>query len=265
MTALASWYKAHGRHDLAWRNTTDRWAVLVSEVMLAQTQVARIEVAWPPFMQQFPTACSMSQATPGDVIAAWGRLGYPRRARRLWEAARVIAEHGWPHADTSLPGVGPYTAGALRAQVDDDANAIGIDVNLRRVAQRVAGRRLCDIEAGDICTQIAAPLEGRTRFLALMDLGALQCTPRNPACDGCPLHAVCTTRGPLADEVRKRQAPYKGSLRQHRGDILAKLRDTTTINAAAFDDSSQTREALQSLVDDQLVEISNGNVSLARA
>src|SRR5438128_7396265 len=93
---LARWYVAGGRHDLPWRATRDPWAILVSEVMLQQTQVARVLAAWPGFIKRFPTAAEMAAAPLGAVIAAWDRLGYPRRARRLWEAAAIIARDGWP-------------------------------------------------------------------------------------------------------------------------------------------------------------------------
>src|SRR6478609_312082 len=93
---LARWYAANGRHGLPWRHTRDRWAVLVSEVMLQQTQVARVRDAWPDFIERFPTPGVMADATAGEVIAEWGRLGYPRRARRLWEAATRIDADGWP-------------------------------------------------------------------------------------------------------------------------------------------------------------------------
>ena len=108
--ALRHWYQDHGRHDLAWRQTRDRWAVLVSEVMLAQTQVGRVAAVWPSFMERFPTPGAMAASSPGDVIVAWGNLGYPRRARRLWEAAGIVAATGWPDDLAALPGVGRYTA-----------------------------------------------------------------------------------------------------------------------------------------------------------
>ncbi len=104
--ALARWYRRNGRHDLPWRATRDRWPILVSEVMLHQTQVPRVRAVFDEFMAQFPTPAAMANATAADVIRAWGRLGYPRRARRLWEAAVVIAEHGWPDDLRALPGVG---------------------------------------------------------------------------------------------------------------------------------------------------------------
>ena len=258
MNHLASWYRQHGRHSLPWRNTTDRWAVLVSEVMLAQTQVQRVAIAWPVFMHQFPTVAATAASSPADVITAWGRLGYPRRARRLWDTAVIVDTHGWPDNYCDLPGVGPYTAGALAAQVDNRADAIGIDVNIRRVVQRIAGKILNDTDARTAAVAIAAPMVGRNRLLALMDIGATICTPRDPLCAQCPLHTSCTTQHPLESESRSRQAPYKGSLREKRGAILAVLREHGVAPSANFDAT-----AVQSLVHDQLVSQRNGMITLA--
>jgi len=143
MTALAVWYRRHGRHDLPWRTTRDRWSILVSEVMLQQTQISRVLPVWSDFMARFPTPEAMAGLGPGEVIRAWGRLGYPRRARRLWEAACVLSEHGWPADLRSLPGVGRYTAGAVAAQAED-ADVPAVDANIRRVVERHGGRRLGD-------------------------------------------------------------------------------------------------------------------------
>lgn len=257
MSTLTRWYERHGRHDLAWRATRDRWEVLVSEVMLAQTQVARVAEAWPRFLARFPTPSVAAAAGPGALIEEWGRLGYPRRARRLWEAAVVVDEHGWPDDLRTLPGVGRYTAGAVRAQCDDDPTAIGIDVNIKRVVQRVRGELLADTAAEQAAIEVAAPLTGRDRLLALMDLGALVCTPRTPQCPTCPLHRRCTSGGPLDGEVRTRQAPYKGSLRERRGTILARLRAGERVRSSDCDG-----EALDSLLVDQLVDVRRGRVVL---
>ena len=135
---LDAWYRAHGRHDLPWRATRDRWAVLVSETMLHQTQVSRVAAVYDEFLARFPTPAAMAEAGPGAVITAWGRLGYPRRARRLWEASVVIAADGWPDDLTALPGVGRYTAGAVAAQADG-VDVPALDVNVRRVVERVRG------------------------------------------------------------------------------------------------------------------------------
>jgi A/G-specific adenine glycosylase len=220
---LADWYLAHGRHQLAWRATRDRWAILVSEVMLHQTQATRVEAAYPAFLEEFPTVAAMAAATPGDVIRAWGRLGYPRRARRLWEAAREIAANGWPDDLRILPGVGRYTAAAVLAQADD-ADTTPVEVNVRRVVERVTGRRLTETEAEAAVRHVGEPLQGRDRLLALMDVGAVLCRPVEPRCGACPLEARCATRGPLATEQRSSAPPYEGSFRQRRGTVLARLR-----------------------------------------
>ena len=222
--------------------------MLVSEVMLHQTQVPRVAAAWPAFIERFPTPEAMAAAGPGAVITAWDRLGYPRRARRLFEAAAVIAEHGWPDDLTTLPGVGRYTAAAVLAQ-SDDADVPAVEVNVRRVVERVRGRRLTTREAEATAVELGAPLRGRDRLLALMDVGALVCRARNPRCDPCPLRRRCATRGPLADERVTRQGPYPGSFRQRRGRALARLR-AGTVPVGELDDA-----ALRSLVVDGLAVV----------
>ncbi len=260
---LVRWYDRHGRHDLPWRHTRDRWAVLVAEVMLAQTQVARVLLVWEPFVERFPSPAAMAAAAPGDVIAAWGRLGYPRRARRLWETATIIVRDGWPADLTELPGIGRYTAGAVRAEADDDPDAIGVDVNIRRVCERVVGTRLGDAAATTVAARLARPLRGRDRLLALMDLGALVCTPRTPRCADCPLRRRCATRGVGDFEVRNRQPRYEGSFRQRRGMVLAALRDRDR-HGAGVAVGELDGEALHSLVADALAEITLGYAHLPR-
>jgi A/G-specific adenine glycosylase len=249
VTALAAWYRDHGRHDLAWRATRDRWPILVSEVMLHQTQAPRVAAVWPAFIGRFPTAHAMARAGPGAVIAAWDRLGYPRRARRLWEASVVIAGSGWPDDLATLPGVGRYTANAVLAQADD-ADVPAVEVNVRRVVERVSGERLSPRAAEDAMRAIAAPMTGRERLLALMDVGASLCRIRMPKCDECPLAADCVARGALPDETRAaRQGRFAGSFRQRRGAVLATLRH------AAVPVEVVDREALESLVADGLARV----------
>jgi A/G-specific adenine glycosylase len=255
---LRRWYARHGRHDLPWRATRDRWHVLVSEVMLQQTQVPRVAEAWHDVIGRFPDPATTAAAGPAAVVRAWGRLGYPRRARRLWEAACEITARGWPDDLTALPGVGRYTDAAIRAQVDD-ADVIGVEANVRRVCQRVAGRPLGERAAERVAVEVAAPTRGRDRLLALMDLGALVCTARTPRCDVCPLHDRCATRGVLAGERRRAQAPFDGSFRQRRGRVLARLREGP-VPVGAVDG-----EALASLVEDRLAEVRRGRATLARA
>ncbi|MGO9877441.1 MAG: A/G-specific adenine glycosylase [Acidimicrobiia bacterium] len=256
--ALARWYATDGRHALPWRATRDRWRVLVCEVMLHQTQAARVARLYDAFVEQFPTPAAMAASRPAEVISAWGRLGYPRRARWLWEAARRIDAHGWPDDLRELTGVGRYTAAAVLAQADD-ADTIGVEVNIRRVCERVRGVRLSQLEAEAAAVAIAAPLTGRDRLLALMDLGAVVCTARTPRCDGCPIVGGCATRGELADETRHRQAPYAGSFRQRRGDVLAQLR-AGSVRAAELD-----ADVLATLLEDGLAQVTRGRAHLPRA
>jgi A/G-specific adenine glycosylase len=245
---LARWYATDGRHDLAWRLTPDRWAILVSEVMLHQTQVARVAAVWDAFVERFPDAPTMAAAGPGAVITAWGRLGYPRRARRLWEASVLITECGWPDDLTELPGVGRYTARAIAAQADD-ADVAAVEVNVQRVLERVEGRRLSTREAEAASVRVGRPLHGRDRLLALMDVGATLCRPREPRCGECPLARRCATRGALPHEaLRRGQGRFEGSFRQRRGNVMARLRE------GAVPVSELDADALASLVSDGLAE-----------
>ncbi len=243
---LARWYAAHGRHHLPWRATRDRWALLVAEVMLHQTQVSRVRPVWEAFLARFPTPRDAADATLGDVLRVWGRLGYPLRARRLWLAARRIAACGWPADLTELPGVGRYTAAAVAVQADG-SDLPAVDVNIRRVLERVCGRHLGGREAEREMRRVGAPLRGRDRLWALMDLGALVCRSRRPACDECPLRRRCRSRGALPPGPGRRRAPYAGSLRQRRGQVLARLRSERRVAVAELDPG-----ALDSLVSDGL-------------
>ncbi len=256
--ALASWYETSGRHDLPWRATRDPWLVLVSEVMLHQTQAPRVAQVYDAFVARFPTPAAMAASTPAAVISEWGRLGYPRRARWLWEAATRIDTDGWPADLSELPGVGRYTAAAVAAQCAD-TDVIGIEVNIRRVCERVRGTRLSTAEAEHAAIAIAAPLRGRDRLLALMDLGAMVCTARTPACERCPIARFCTAHGPLENETKHRQAKFEGSFRQRRGIVMAALREGPT-RAVELDG-----EALASLLDDGLAEVTRGRAHLPRS
>jgi A/G-specific adenine glycosylase len=240
---------------LPWRATRDRWSILVSEVMLHQTQVPRVIPAYESFMTQFPTPAATVAAGPGAVIAVWGRLGHPRRARWLYDAAVEIDAHGWPADLASLPGVGRYTAAAIAAQADD-ADTIGIEVNIRRVCERVHGSALSEREAERAATAIAKPLRGRDRLLALMDVGATICTARNPSCSECPLRRACATQGALDGETKHRQGRYEGSFRQRRGNVMARLREGS-VRTDELDG-----EALASLLDDGLAEVTRGRAHL---
>jgi A/G-specific adenine glycosylase len=236
---IAGWYGRNGRHHLPWRATRDPWAVLVSEVMLQQTQVARVQPKWEAFMGRWPTAEAFAAASLADVLHAWQGLGYPRRARALHRCGIAVAQGGWPKDEAGLrelPGVGRYTARALLALAFETSCPPPLDVNIARVAARAAlgvethSASQREIEAAVTTGQPRGMLR-RDYVLALFDAGALHCRSV-PRCDGCPLAGCCRSRRRLAASPSpasnaRRQPPYAGSFRQLRGAVLAAMIDST--------------------------------------
>jgi A/G-specific adenine glycosylase len=204
--ALMAWYEREGR-DLPWRRTRDPYAILVSEVMLQQTQVARVVERWNRWLERWPTPGALAAAAPADVLAEWVGLGYNRRALRLREACAIVAETGWPEDLTSLPGVGRYTADAVRAFAWGEA-VVPVDVNVARVFAR------------------AGEMEGPPELgQALMDLGAGFCTARAPRCEPCPLTG-CRSRGQVAVAPPRREGRrprFEETDRWARGRVVAAL------------------------------------------
>jgi A/G-specific adenine glycosylase len=235
---LLAWYAEHGR-DLPWRKTRDPYAILVSEVMLQQTQAARVVPRWLAWLERWPTPDRLASAPTADVIRQWQGLGYNRRAVTLQRAARVVAERGWPDDLTELPGVGPYTAAAV-ACFALGQDVLPVDVNVRRVQERT-GKRF-----DHTCAQ------------ALMDLGATVCIARVPRCEVCPLAVACPSRGRRYEPLR-RQSRFEGSFRQRRARILRLVaespRPLATLDA----------DAVRSLERDELVLVENELVSLPSA
>jgi A/G-specific adenine glycosylase len=196
---LASWFADHGR-ALPWRKTRDPYAILVSEVMLQQTQVDRIVPRYLAWLERWPTVESLAAAARTDVIREWQGLGYNRRAVSLHRAAEQIASEGWPDDLTNLPGVGRYTADAI-ACFALGRDVLPLDVNVSRVLERSG------MEFGSGSAQ------------ALMDLGATVCLARIPRCFACPLSEGCPSRGRRYEPLRK-QGPFEGSFRQRRSRAL---------------------------------------------
>jgi A/G-specific adenine glycosylase len=205
--SLLRWFPRHGR-DLPWRRTRDPWAVLVSEFMLQQTQVARVVDYYPRFLEAFPTVRHLARAPAGRVREAWDGLGYYRRAANLHRLARhVVAEHDGRIPDDAgllraLPGVGPYTAGAVLSFAFEHP-APAVDTNVARVLRRVFHPRVRPGAAGErrLWETAAAilPRRGRDAWAlnqALMELGALICTARVARCPACPVRTVCRTGAP---------------------------------------------------------------------
>lgn len=227
------------RRDLPWRHTRDPWAILLAEVMAQQTQVDRVVPAWQQLLARWPDAPAMAASPLAEVLEAWSGLGYPRRARHLWEAARLVTElHGGRvPADLdslmALPGVGPYTARAVRAFAHE-LDAAVVDTNVGRVLARRAGRRLAPAEAQAAADEWLPTGRAWEWNQTLLDLGALRCRPREPACVGCPVARGCSWAvagrpdpDPAAGSagVSRRQAPFEGSARQARGRLLRAASD----------------------------------------
>lgn len=270
---LDEWFAANGRHDLPWRLTTDPWAVLVSEVMLQQTSVARVLMRWQRFVRRWPAPAACADATLEEVLLEWQGLGYPRRARALWLTAQEVSRDGWPQDEPGLrglPGVGAYTARAMLAFTDlgGDATDPPRDVNLGRVAARAAlGREPRDVAGVTLDTALRegrpARLSMREYSYALFDVGAAHCRAQ-PDCPRCPLVRSCAAQA--GDQPRPAPASprqqYRGSLRQLRGALLAQALRAPSASMAQLAASfpalpgstpERVRSALDSLVADGLV------------
>src|SRR5687767_1195131 len=232
---LLAWFERHGR-DLPWRHTRDPYAILVSEVMLQQTQVSRVVPRYEAWLERWPDVHALAAASPADAIRAWQGLGYNRRGLNLHRAARAVAEHGWPDDLTELPGVGPYTAAAVRAFAFGEA-VLPRDTNVLRIEERTGHR--FDASCGQ----------------ALMDLGRTVCLARVPRCDECPLAATCPSRGRRYEPLRK-QSPFEGSFRQRRAATL-RLVAKQPRELAALD-----VDAVRALERDGLVATAGGVVRL---
>jgi A/G-specific adenine glycosylase len=271
---VLDWYAVHAR-DLPWRRREcSPWGVLVSEVMLQQTPVSRVEPVWCAWLERWPTPGQLADEPAGEAVRAWGRLGYPRRALRLHAAARTIRdEHGGqvPHdleRLRQLPGVGEYTAAAVRTFAHG-GRAVVVDTNIRRVLVRaLTGRALPAPALTRAETELAGAALPRddaaaaTWNVAVMELGALVCTARSPDCAACPVAGRCAWRRaghPAYDGPPRRGQAWAGTDRQCRGVLVQVLREATTPVPAqrlalAWTDDLQRERCLDALVADGLVE-----------
>ena len=268
--ALLRWWARH-RRDLPWRHTRDPWAVLVSEVMLQQTQVDRVAPRWEQFMARFPDPTAAVAAGVGAVLDEWAGLGYNRRAVTLHAAAVACVEHHQGQVPTdmdgllALPGVGPYTARAVLAFAYHQDVAV-VDTNVGRILARVAGRRLRPTEAQAMADGSVPPGDGWEWNQAVLDFGSAVCTARNPRCVECPLRRWCSwVGGPDEDPARgsagvtTRQSRFEGSDRQGRGRLVDALRNVAAIDAGDLpgvagwpDDPERSRRVADGLVADGL-------------
>ncbi|WP_370589011.1 A/G-specific adenine glycosylase [Pseudonocardia sp. C8] len=271
---ISPWFRAHAR-DLPWRRPgTTPWGVLVSEFMLQQTPVSRVEPVWPAWMERWPVPSALAAAPRADVLRAWGKLGYPRRAIRLHEAAAAIAER---HGDVvpadvdaleALPGIGSYTARAVAA-FGYGRRAPVVDTNVRRVVARAvhgrgdAGPARTKADLADVDALLPPDDAGAATVSAgLMELGAVVCTARTPRCPRCPVAHACAwvaAGRPAYDGPRRPVQGFAGTDRQVRGKLLDVLRSAPgPVERAALDavwsDAGQRDRCLDSLLVDGLAE-----------
>ena len=281
--AVLDWYAVHAR-ALPWRDPScSPWGVFVSEVMAQQTPVARVEGPWREWMQRWPTPAALAVASPGDVVRAWGRLGYPRRALRLREAAIAMVErHGGqvPRTEAellALPGVGAYTAAAVAAFAYA-VRTVVVDTNVRRVlARAIEGRAQASPSLTVAETRLAAahvpedPATSAVWNVAVMELGALVCQARSPRCGECPISDRCAWLGagrPAYEGPPRRGQGYEGTDRKVRGDLLQLLRDAPKpLSRSDFDvvdpDPQRVDRLLDALVAEGFVEpLSRGRYRL---
>ncbi|WP_406813849.1 A/G-specific adenine glycosylase [Mycobacterium sp. M23085] len=280
---LLDWYDRSSR-DLPWRQPgVSAWQILVSEFMLQQTPVSRVLPIWTDWVQRWPTASTTAAASTADVLRAWGKLGYPRRAMRLHECAIVIArDHGDEvprDVDTllTLPGVGSYTARAIACFAYGQTVPV-VDTNVRRVVTRVvhgladAGAPSAARDHADVSALLPADGTAPKFSVALMELGATVCTARAPRCGLCPLGRCAWRQAgyPPAQGPARRVQTYAGTDRQVRGRLMDVLRANASpvtradLDVAWLADTAQRDRALYSLLADGLVtQTRDGRFALA--
>ena len=276
---VLDWYAANAR-DLPWRRRgATPWGVFVSEVMLQQTPVARVEPVWREWLDRWPCPTALAAEAPGEAVRAWGRLGYPRRALRLHQAAAAMVEHHGGEVPSTeaellaLPGVGTYTAAAVATFAFGERTTV-VDTNVRRVLARVVCGSACAAPSPTRAELTMAaglvPQEAdraRTWSVAVMELGALVCTARAPRCEDCPVREACAWRlrgRPAHDGPARRGQAWHGTDRQLRGILLSALRSSNapvprTELEALSDNAAQRERCLDSLVSDGLVEPLDGD------
>jgi len=279
--AICAWFDANGR-DLPWRRPgTSAWGVLVSEVMSQQTPMSRVIGPWHEWMNRWPTPDDLAEEDSGEAVAAWGRLGYPRRALRLHSCAVAIAtEHDGVVPNSydelvALPGIGDYTASAV-VSFAFGGRATVLDTNVRRlIARAESGIANCPTSvtrAERVVADALVPDEdvrAAKWAVASMELGALVCTARSPQCEVCPIRDSCrwVIDGKPDNATARRGQPWKGTDRQCRGVIMDVVRNSprgvkVQMALSAWPEPDQASRCLESLLDDGLVHRRGSLISL---
>lgn len=273
---VLNWFDQN-RRELPWRDTSP-WGVMVSEFMLQQTPVHRVLPIWRLWLEKWPTPGDLACASRAEVITDWGRLGYPRRALRLHDSAKIISRDYQNMVPRSLeelralPGVGEYTAAAIMAFAFNESPLV-LDVNIRRLFARVIdGVEFPTSSPSKVERELRSkliPSDGAKWAAATMELGALICSSQKPKCDLCPLKQQCAWRVngyPKSELIRKSQ-PWAGTDRQCRGTLVQALRENQKLSRAAlkniWHDPSQVEKALKTLIADGLIETTGKSFQLA--
>lgn len=271
---LLAWFAAKGR-DLPWRKTLSPYRIVVSEIMLQQTQVDRVIPKYEAFLKKFPTWMHLAKATQAQLVKMWHGLGYNRRAmmlHRLAQEVRATDAGELPNAYDALlklPGIGQYTAEAVRAFAFRAKGAAPVDTNIERILKRVFKKHDASRQEVQRLAQEVVPSDVWSWGHAMMDLGATVCTARSPKCESCPLKSICASYPCAGNDVRKRaQKAFEGSDRMYRGRIVARLR------AKAYDadqlqktieltDEERYGRIVDSLRKEGLIREKNGKLRLA--
>ncbi len=271
--ALLDWY-AENRRDLPWRNTDDPYCILVSEVMLQQTQVSRVIPKYHDFLEQFPTMEDLAEAPLSDVLELWSGLGYNRRAKYLKQAAeKVMDEYDGrfprnPQELQELPGVGPYTANAVASFAFNSGGPV-FDTNVRRVLYRFHGQ-MTDAELETYHKSIFPPDKSRRWNNAIMELGAEVCVEGTPRCRECPWRPACTAwqKQDFETPEVQTQSTFKGSWRFYRSKVLKLLMEHGSMTRDTLEtelelpDKYDLDELIDELLDEDMIEQDDGTYRL---
>lgn len=271
---LLGWYKK-AKRDLPWRSTRDPYAIVLSEIMLQQTQVDRVIPKWHAWLVQFPTWHALAKAKTANVLKAWSGLGYNRRALMLQKlAVHVDVQGAFPSDEAALrnlPGIGLYTAAAVAAFAFRIPGSAPVDTNIDRVLRRVFGLQHKDAKAIAHFAKEAVPPQVHAWNHALMDLGASKCTARKPQCETCPLKTICVSYPCAGDDIVKvKQKKFAGSDRMYRGRILRALHEKGFLRRndvgkmIDMPDQERRERIVQGLVKDGFIMIdANGVIRIA--